>query len=292
MSKKDNLDKDSRKRLEKLEGCWDESPTAWVQEKITPGDLRLLLEYSAPLQDLIRAIVTTAAGDDPAALVRESTDLRLQASVASSAQQAALQQAACLQDELTSLRLYSQTLQKDLQQAVNKVQQLMQENHRLQEVFQSGKNELERTRQQLLRSGKPPEQLALLRQDGELARQLGLADLPQDDMAALIRVVAVLAQRDNMQRLWEVLRSRCEAEQRAVSPAELQLLQTALEWHNHNWQSRPYQLLEVPPGAAYDFNRAQRSQQALAGETVSQLRLPGIADGSGKALCKALVLTR
>lgn len=281
MSKKDNLDKDSRKRLEKLEGYWDESPSTWLQEKISLGDLRLLLEHSEPLQDLIRAIVTPAAGDDPAALARESTDLRLRASVASTTQQAALQQAARFQDELNSLREHSQTLQKDLQQAGDKVQQLLQENRRLQEI-----------RQQLLRSGKPPEQLTLLRQDGELARKLGLADLPPDDTAALIRVVAVLAQRDNIERLWEALRSRCEDGQRVVSSDELPLLQAALEWHNHNWQSRPYQLIEVSPGTVYDFNYAQRSQRALAGETVRQLLLPGIADGSGKVLRKALVLTR
>lgn len=292
MNKKDNLDKDSRKRLENLEGCWDELPTACSSEKLELRDLRLLLEHFAPLQDLIRAIVTPAAGDDPAALARESTNLRLRASVASTTQQAALQQAARFQEELTSLRQHCQTLQKDLQQAGDKVQQLLLDNRRLQELCKSGQNELERTRQQMLRSGKPQGQLTLLRQDGELARQLGLADLPPDDTAALIRVVAVLAQRDNMERLWEALRSRCEADRRAVSSDELPLLQAALEWYNHNWQSRPYQLIVVSPGMAYDFNYAQRSQQVLAGETVSQLLLPGIADGSGKVQRKALVLTR
>jgi hypothetical protein len=43
---------------------------------------------------------------------------------------------------------------------------------------------------------------------------------------------------------------------------------------------------------AYDFERHLRSRHNTRGETVAALHLPGIADGGGHIVCKALVHTR
>jgi hypothetical protein len=56
--------------------------------------------------------------------------------------------------------------------------------------------------------------------------------------------VAVLAQRDNLERL-PALKDRCEAENRPAHTAERALLAAALSWYNHNWRSKPYQLVRV-----------------------------------------------
>ena len=138
-------------------------------------------------------------------------------------------------------------------------------------------------------STRPPPALDLLRDDPELAQAIGLAGLPDDDTQALIQTVAVLSQLDNLQRLWDALKERCEAGNRPASASELALLESALAWHNHNWLTRPYRLIEATPSSAYDFSRHLPSRHTPKGETVAALHLPGIADGSGKPLCKALV---
>jgi hypothetical protein len=121
---------------------------------------------------------------------------------------------------------------------------------------------------------------------------MDLADLPADNTQALIQTVAVLAQFDNLKRLWEALKDRCEAGKRAVTDHEHTLLQAALAWHNHNWRSLPLRLIDVAAASRYDYETQLRSRHVTKGETVAAMYLPGIADGSGKTLCKALVQTK
>ena len=168
-------------------------------------------------------------------------------------------------------------------------QQTMQQ---LEQQRQQLQNTLSAAQAQLARSGSAPAELALLRQDTALAQALGLEPLPGDDTQALIQTVAVLSQRDNLERLWNALKDRCEANKRPATAGEHALLQAALDWHNHNWRTRPYRLIEAPPASAYHFDHHQRSRHASTGETISAQHLPGIADGSGRLLCKALVHTQ
>lgn len=297
---KDSLDKKSRERLEKLEPQWSAPcDEGWSVDKLTLPDLKLLLEHFTPLQDLIHALVATPAGASPGALAHETASLRDQASAAQTAQDSAEAALASTQAELAQAHERCRAAERDLSQCTAKVQDLLQKNRlqqqtmqQLEQQCQQLQNALSAAQAQLARSGSAPAELALLRQDTALAQALGLEPLPSDDTQALIQTVAVLSQRDNLERLWSALKDRCEAEKRPATAGEHALLQAALDWHNHNWRTRPYRLIEAPPASTYHFDHHLRSRHASTGETISAQHLPGIADGSGRPLCKALVHTQ
>lgn len=295
----DRLDKKSRERLEKLEPQLPEPCDKWGLEKLTLPDLKLLLEHCTPLQDLIRALVATPAGASPGALAHETAHLRDQASAAQTAQDSAEAALASTQAELAQAHERCRAAERDLSQCTAKVQDLLQQNslqqqaiQQLEQQRQQAQNALSVAQAQLARSGSAPAELALLRQDAALAQALGLEPLPGDDTQALIQTVAVLSQRDNLERLWGALKDRCEADKRPATAGEHALLHAALAWHNHNWRTRPYRLIEAAPASAYHFEYHQRSRHSNTGETVAAQHLPGIADGSGRPLCKALVHTQ
>ncbi len=320
MGKKDEiegLDKKRREILDSLAQKWDEAPGKYFADKLTLADLRLLLEHFAPLQDLIRAVAASplaaahpasqaapdaapAAGPDahrPSALAQECSALRQRCAQAEAAQAEAALHSQRLQTELDQAQAQNRGLQADLLQCTSACKQLQQAQAlaeqaqtQLQKQLQRAQAETQASRAELGRRSSVPE-LALLRADAELAQRLDLANLPPDDTQALIRTVAVLAQQDSLLRLWDAIKERCEAQQRSASPAEHTLLASALAWHNHNWATRPYQLQPADATAAYDYNRHQRSRHTPTGERLAEQRLPGLADGGGKPLRKALVCT-
>ena len=303
----DGLNKDDRKRLEKLGGQWSKSDDAWFSpDKLTLPDLKLLLEHFTPLQDLIRALVATPEGTSPSVLVQETAHLREQASSAQAAQSSAEDALTEVQAQLAQAHEQCHALQhalgqhqQDLRECAATTKNLLQEQqaqaHTIQQLekkAQQAQKELKACQAELARTGTVPAELTLLRQDDALAQALGLAPLPSDDTQALIQIVAVLAQRDNLERLWHALKDRCEADHRPASSSESALLSAALAWHNYNWRTRPYSLIEASPSNGYDFERHQRSRHTPNGDSQAAQHLPGMADGSGTPLCKALVSTR
>lgn len=292
MAKKENLDKNNTKQLEKLEKQWDGKEH--FPEKITVFDLRLLLENFQPLRDLIRAITAaelqTTDSHAAAALPTEEP---------STHDSEALKNA---RQDLDQLKREADQTQKDLTKCNTKVAELLKEEDSYKQEIEDLKAEYRQMQSQLqqtqadladaqARSSTEPI-LAFLRSDPSLAQTMDLPDLPADDTQALIQTVAVLAQLDSLKRLWEALKDRCEADKRAVTDAEHALLQTALTWHNHNWRSLPLRLIDVTAASRYDYETQLRSRHVTKGETVATMYLPGIADGSGKTLCKALVWTQ
>lgn len=292
----DDLHPKSRERLVTLESQfslpWDQP---YGLHRLSLPDLKLLLEHCTPLQELIRALVATPAsslGQDPA-------ELSGQTSFTHTAQTQAETALASTQAELEQTHERCRAAQQDLSECTATAQKLAEENRSLQKTIQKLerqclqlKQDLSATQQQLSRSSIAPAELTLLRQDTALAKALGLEALPADDTQALIQVVAVLSQRDNLERLWGTLKDRCEAEKCPATADEHALLQAALAWHNHNWRTRPYRLIEAAPASAYHFESHQRSRHSKTGETVVTQLLPGIADGSGQTLCKALIQTQ
>ena len=180
-------------------------------------------------------------------------------------------------------------LRQQLAEAQQRSRAVEQELHSAKQQLASLEQELARQRQQ---QGAQPPALALLRQDSTLAQRLDLADLPADASAALIRVVAVLAQMNSIERLWDALKENCERERRPASAEETALLQNALDWHNHNWSRRPYALHRPRTGDSFDFSKEQRAAASPSGDTLSAVWLPGIVAGSGHVQKKALVATR
>lgn len=295
----ETLDKDSRKRLEKLASHWTESP-GFGLSNLTLPDLRLLLEHFEPLRELLRHIAaptqhTALTAEEQSGAAPQPATLQTMGQL-----QAELQQA---HSECSHLKSQGQAAQHDLAACNATVKKLLQEEKKLQQnnkILKQDYKQLEKQLQQAqeqlstcqsIQNHVPPE-LALLRSDPDMAQRLGLPDLPSNNTQALIQTVAILAQRDNLERLWSALKDRCEADKRPASAPEHALLETALAWHNHNWRTRPYRLIEAAPSSAYHFDNHLRSGHTPTGETVAELHLPGIADGSGKPLCKALVRTR
>jgi len=282
----DTLDKDSRKRLEKLSSQWETNKQTFV-DRLSLPDLRLLLERHPPLQELIRSIVNAPAapGEAPARPLAEAQTLNATHTALNVARQ-----------ELEDLHRRYTELEKELAATQHRYVQesaaQQQEIQQLKKLLQEERTALESTRSDLARAACPPAELSILREDAELAKQLELGNLPDDSSQALIQAVAVLAQRENLDRLWSLLKDRCEVENRAASPAERALLTNALGWYNHNWRSKPYRLIETRTNTPFDYEQNLRSHHTPSGEAVIELRLPGFADGSGKPRCKALVTTR
>ena len=307
----EELDKDSRKRLEKLASHWTKAPDGFGLSVLTLPDLRLLLEHFAPLQELIRHIAapaqaTAPTADDQSYAAPPTATLQAIEQLQTQLQQSQtdLQQ---IRSEYSHLTSQCQAAQRDLlacNAAWNKLLQekekLQQEKEKLQQNNKTLKQDCKQLDKQLQQAqeqlsafqNQVTPELAVLRGDPDLAQRLDLSNLPSDDTQALIQAVAVLAQRENLERLWSALKDRCEAENRPASAPERALLETALVWHNHNWRTRPYRMMEVTPPSAYHFENHLRSRQTPTGETVATLDLPGIADGSGAPLCKVLVRTR
>lgn len=294
------LDKDRAKRLEKLEKEWSEPQASYFSEKVSAADLRLLLEHSLPVQNLIRAIATMPVGESPSAMLAAAEQQQNDLSAAVQAQHQAEHDLAEVQQQLNKANTANRALADDLQACSQQVKTLLTEQNRwqtryqqLEQLQQQQQGELQACQAKLASTGQVLPELNWLRQDMELASDLGLSDLPADNTLALVKMVAVLAQRDGLERLWQSLKARCEGQNRAVTDAEQGLLQAALTWYNYNWQTRPYQRVAPALGTMYDYAQHQRSRHTLSGEQISELRLMGIADGSGRVMssCKALVST-
>lgn len=294
MAKKEKLDKNKVDRLEKLLKGWEkagEQDEYLISEKITLLDLRLLLENSSPLRDFMHQIVEAYLHDKPTvqpiaagieqtvpATCMEDIQAQRHAAITLQLAQADLTQA---QADLKACNKQVETLQKKEDSYKQDIKALKEEGKQLQaELTATQANSIE------------VPALNFFRNDPQLAQLIGLIDLSQDNTQALIQTVAVLAQIDNLKRLWGILKERCEHEKRAATNNECALLQASLDWNNHNWRSLPYRLIDTVPGSRYDYESQSRSRHITKGETVVAMLLSGIADGSGKVLCKALVQTK
>lgn len=275
MSKAEKLDMDSKKRLEKLEEAWGKGSC----EGIAVSDLRLLLENFAPLRDLICQIVAPEPSHRPVTQFGETS------AYTAAAPEVHTEDAQVLQN--------SQQAMIDLKACTAQTDKLLKERDDCKQDKKDLRSEIKQLQKQLeqARTKAVPE-LAFLRSDPQLAQSMGLSDLPEDDTQALMQTVAVLAQIDNIKRLWGVLKDRCETDKRTATDNERALLQVALSWHNHNWRSLPYGLIEIDTASRYRYETQLRSHYVTKGETVVATHLPGIVDGKGNVLCKALVQTK
>jgi hypothetical protein len=281
-----------QKRLDKLAKSWDDEPRVFGLDELTLPDLRLLLEHFPPLQALIRALATS---DDSAALAADNLYPTpappaanwkvLESKLHDLEAQLAEKEASWRQSQAEAQRL-----KHTLSAAQAELQQNQERLHRLEAENRWLARELEQATRQLAALAPHP-LLTIIQRLPDLAEAFGLnppADAsPQE---ALIRAVAILSQRENIERLWDRLKDRCNRDRRRARNEELELLTTALAWHNLNWQ-RPYQLQTPLQGSLYDYDSQQRCTATASGERIQAVWLPGIADPNGKLLRKALVAT-
>ncbi|MCC4264749.1 hypothetical protein LL240_09805 [Oceanimonas baumannii] len=288
------------KRLNELATSWDKQSPLVSCDKFTPADLRLMLECFAPLQDIIRQIANGSAVSQPKTVSVQTNSF--EANIAPEPQlQRQLEEAnAELARLQTRIREDAAKIKKatdDIAKQNTEIATLLDNKNELKQQLLSAQQQTEELQQEIgglhkqLVHFQPPTELQTLRKDTALAHNLGL-DLPANDQQALIAMVAVLSQKDNLERLWDNLKERCEAEKRPVNTEELSLLTSALGWYNHNWKLRPFQLLQPHEGDSFNFEQQQKARHQTDGESLSQIWLPGLADGAGKPLRKTLILTR
>ena len=296
-----NKDKNTR-RLVELAKQWDqdESPSFY---KFTATDLRLMLQHFQPLQQLILTIAQGQVISSTVPAEQDETSQQLQEQAEKDKEK--LKQAAetiqsqtehleALQQKLSSLTAKHQQQEAQLTKSLTTANaQLEQADKKLQEQ-QKKSSQLSQQLAEMqaqLHENQLPAELVFLRNEPELMQSLGLV-LPENDQQALIAMVAVLAQKDNLERLWDNLKDKCEKQKRPATSEENNLLSAALAWYNHNWKTRPFQLLKPATPSSYDFEKQQKTKHQTDGETVSQVWLTGIADGAGKPVRKTLVLTQ
>jgi len=282
-----------QKRLDKLAKSWDDEPSIFlVSDYLTLPDLRLLLEHFPPLQALIRAL---AAPDESAAQAADSPHPTPALPAANwKALESELRDLKAQLAETQDAWRQSQTEAQRLKQTLSATEAELQQNQERLRWLEAENTRLARERDQATRqlaALAPHPILTIIQRLPDLAEAFALnppADAsPQE---ALIRAVAILSQRDNIERLWDHLKDRCNRDRRPAHADERELLTTALEWHNLNWQ-RPYQLQTPPQGSSYQYETQQRCTATPSGERIQAVWLPGIADPNGKPLRKALVAT-
>ncbi|MCU8019716.1 hypothetical protein L5M36_22960 [Shewanella sp. SM72] len=294
-----HLTAEEQKRLDELSYNWAKEDKSLFSgsPKLSVFDLKMLLLHFAPLKSVIQQIAhqpltekyshtdvdrsLTEVHSEPTALV-DLHAFEHQLSQAHGANNQLEQQLQQLQSELNEQQNKNLTLENALKSATAKQQQLEAQYQQAQQAVKVASQALSHPVQNILS------------QDLSLSVDLGLNAScgTESSSSDLISTVAVLSQLDSVKRLWDLLKERCEQQDRAASQAEAQLLATALGWHNLNWQQKPYQLFEPKMGQSFDFNQQQRAAFSQPmGETIKAVVLPGIRDHAGRLIKKALVIT-
>ncbi|ODR87367.1 hypothetical protein [Shewanella xiamenensis] len=293
-----HLTAEEQKRLDELSHNWAKEDKSLFSgsPKLSVFDLKMLLLHFAPLKSVIQQIAhqpltekyshtdvdrsLTEVHSEPTALV-DLHAFEHQLSQAHGANNQLEQQLQQLQSELNEQQNKNLTLGNALTSATAKLKQLETQYQQAQQALMAASQALIHPVQNILR------------QDLSLSADLGLnATGGEPSSTDFIRTVAVMSQLDSVKRLWDLLKDRCEQQNRSASQGEVQLLATALGWHNHNWQQKPFQLFESKTGQSFDFNQQQRAAfSPPMGETIKAVVLPGIRDHAGRLLKKALVIT-
>ncbi len=178
----------------------------------------------------------------------------------------------------------------DLSNRNTEINNLKSEINQLEKKLANANNSVQQAHSELQAIGGT--ELAHIRQDAKLASALQLENLPDDNTQALIQLVAVLSQKNSVERLWHFLKDRCEAEKRPVTETELRMLESAVSWLSFNWLTHPYSVASVSTGDRYNFDEHTRSVSTPTGEVIQCVYLPGVKQSNGKALYKTLVLTK
>lgn len=306
MSTKGNLSERERKRLELLEKAWGEEVGKLVAMSLSPADLRLLFEHFEPLQALVRRLATDAplaealdanekprsAGKKPARAQCDDLETRVRQleDELGHAYQMARQAQQQLADVERQNRIQQQRFEAELKEAREDLRkaQAVANNERLARQACEGRVAELKAQSHFGTAGQA---FAALRADPEIASRLGLSGLG-DDVDSLVRVVAVLAQKDNVLRLLDALSDSAQKRKEPLAAGERALINAAVRWLNHNWQTKPYELEEPKHGTAFESDRHRRARYTPTGETINRVLVPGLRSSTGALEYKPVVETR
>ena len=131
--------------------------------------------------------------------------------------------------------------------------------------------------------------LKAARADPQLS-SLWLGTEPESEQERVIKFIAIAANWDRVEALWDILAERCKSRQTPVPEAFISLLQGCLLIHNTIWQDRAAGLLEPDIGTPFKSDQHDRCG-SLKGEAIAQVWLPGLRNAAGHARRKSLVQT-
>ena len=199
-----------------------------------------------------------------------------------------------LRQELTEEQNQRKELQDKLADANNELLKLQEQ----QQQLQKKRNELESKLKAVpppdtLREQLKPEMdlLKAVKEDAELAQVwLHSGEVSNENEARqLVRLVSVMGDWDELQRLWSRLADRCKKDKRPITKIEEAVLKTALYFHNLRYRDHAAKLVYVPVGS--DFHHETMERGTAQGSTVQDVWLPGLQNAAGKLQKQALVQT-
>ncbi len=259
-----DMDKDERKRLERLQEDGPKGVKGWGLVDLTYPDLQLLLVADPKIRKLIRQIIqpmlAAPAGD--------------KATAAASDENVSETETVSRQVEPPSPPPPIIKIEKVIESVIQKVPYEVR---------------VEVPVHDPLRGQLAPEikLLQAVKADAELAGNWLWAD--ESEGRQLVRLMAVLSDWDEVLSLWGRLADRCKRDQRAVTTTELAILQAALALHNLRWRDRAAQCVQAQIGAAFHHETMERGTPK--GNTVAEVWLLGLDNAAGQVQKKPVVKT-
>lgn len=255
-------------------------PSSWSPTLLQPYDLLLLLREHPKIRQLVRDIAALdATAIDTPVQDDEAQDVILtQAAIA--ATECDRQALAQLQAELDSVRGQLAQMQRDKQALQASLQAEQQRSQDLTRQLASQASSPLSMAQTFLKAARADPQLS----------SLWLGAEPENEQERVIKFIAIAANWDRVEALWDILAERCKAQQAPVPAAFISLLQGCLLIHNAIWQDRAAGLLEPEINAMFKSDQHDRCG-SLKGEAIAKVWLPGLRNAAGQARRKSLVQT-
>ncbi|EEZ76428.1 hypothetical protein NEILACOT_03543 [Neisseria lactamica ATCC 23970] len=124
-------------------------------------------------------------------------------------------------------------------------------------------------------------------EQGLLGKYADIEKLPK-----LVRTVAIVSQWKQVERVWDDLKKRCDAQRRAATESELAILKGCIDIHNLSY-TEGYNLASLKNIAAGTaFNMKEHTRATPTGDTVAEQWLPALVNAGGIVSRQALVATK
>lgn len=256
------MDKDERKRLERLQEDGPKGVKHWSLEKLTYPDLQLLLLADPTIQRLIRQIVepmfAECQQEETAKAVSDTDDTT--------------------EHEMPAAPVIEYRDREIIKEVIKTVIQKVPHEVRVEVPVHDPLREQLAPELKLLHAVKA---------DAELAQAWLRAD--ESEGRQLVRLLATLAEWDEVLSLWSRLADRCKTDQRAATHAERAILQAALALHNLRYRNRAAQLATAEIGVPFHHETMERGTSK--GSTVAEVWLPGLSNAAGQLQKKPVLKT-
>lgn len=193
------------------------------------------------------------------------------------------------------------TSEQDNSELLTKIKEFEQANQQLQATLQDSKIQNQQLMQEVTQLKELQKQqpnidiehwLTLqkkVRQDDELAN-LFWGSSTNDTSTQFIRFIAKAGEWDQVIKIWDLLASRCKADQRSATDQEQLILEQILAIHNLTSFRLQASLSSCDIGTRYDYKKMERGNPT--GDSVQAIWLPGLVNAGGTSVKNVLVKTQ